>query len=155
MSALINAHMCVLDIDECASTPGNPFCQNGGTCTNTVGGFMCSCSSGFNGSQCQTGALPLSQVELTLWTFRFDECHRTLNCRHWQLLNTCSRIVYTWETYKRNPKPYIVSRILYFNVQYPKKKILIACVLNVDNCLPFIKYGYWKWHTFAMNRSLE
>ena len=38
------------DIDECASNP----CLNGGTCTNRVNGFTCSCVPGFNGTQCQT-----------------------------------------------------------------------------------------------------
>ena len=88
--------MCVSDIDECASTPGSPFCLNGGSCVNTVGGFMCSCVQGFHGRRCETGAPPLLRVELTLWTFRFDAWHRTLNCWHWQLLN--SRIVYTLHT---------------------------------------------------------
>ena len=54
--------MCVLDIDECASTPGSPFCQNGGSCTNTVGGFSCSCKLGYTGSRCETGASPHLRV---------------------------------------------------------------------------------------------
>ena len=64
--------LCVLDIDECASTPGSPFCQNGGSCMNTVGSFSCRCDVGFTGSQCQTGAPPLLRVELVLSTFGFD-----------------------------------------------------------------------------------
>ena len=39
------------DIDECASNP----CLNGGTCTDRVNGFTCSCVPGFRGTQCQTG----------------------------------------------------------------------------------------------------
>ena len=87
--------MCVLDIDECASS-GITVCQNGGSCTNTFGSFLCSCSSGFTGNRCQTGAPPLLQVGLVLCTVRFGACQTTLNCRHWQLLN--SRIVCTWQT---------------------------------------------------------
>ena len=39
------------DIDECASNP----CLNGGTCTDRVNGFTCSCVPGFSGTRCQTG----------------------------------------------------------------------------------------------------
>ncbi|KAF0296268.1 Cubilin [Amphibalanus amphitrite] len=41
---------CEADIDECATSP----CQNGGTCTNTVGSFSCSCTGDFTGNVCQT-----------------------------------------------------------------------------------------------------
>ena len=39
------------DIDECVSSP----CQNGGTCTDEVNGYLCHCAPGFAGLQCQTG----------------------------------------------------------------------------------------------------
>ena len=39
------------DIDECASAP----CQNGGTCTDQVNGYLCQCASGYSGLQCQKG----------------------------------------------------------------------------------------------------
>lgn len=37
-----------LDIDECASAP----CENGGTCTEEIGGFSCICAAGFTGFTC-------------------------------------------------------------------------------------------------------
>ena len=48
--------MCFLysaDTDECASGP----CQNGGTCTDQVNGYLCSCVAGYSGADCQTGEL--------------------------------------------------------------------------------------------------
>ena len=39
------------DIDECASGP----CQNGGTCTDQVNGYLCQCAPGYSDLQCQTG----------------------------------------------------------------------------------------------------
>ena len=39
------------DIDECSSNP----CENGGTCTDAVNMYTCSCPAGFNGSNCETG----------------------------------------------------------------------------------------------------
>ena len=37
------------DIDECSSNP----CENGGTCTDTVNMYTCSCVLDFNGDNCQ------------------------------------------------------------------------------------------------------
>lgn len=45
--------MCFSDYDECSSNP----CQNGGTCTDHLNGYSCSCAQGFNGNGCQTGQL--------------------------------------------------------------------------------------------------
>ena len=40
-----------LDIDECATNP----CQNGGSCTDQVNGYTCSCVDGYDGTDCETG----------------------------------------------------------------------------------------------------
>lgn len=37
-------------MNECISNP----CKNRGTCTNTLGGFVCSCRAGFTGLTCET-----------------------------------------------------------------------------------------------------
>ena len=37
------------DIDECASSP----CQNGGTCSDGVNKYTCTCADGFNGDNCE------------------------------------------------------------------------------------------------------
>ena len=38
------------DINECASLP----CQNGGTCTDHVAAFSCTCAVGYTDTLCQT-----------------------------------------------------------------------------------------------------
>ena len=37
------------DIDNCAFKP----CKNGGTCTDKVDGFICTCTAGFKGANCE------------------------------------------------------------------------------------------------------
>ena len=49
-------HDIVVDTDECASNP----CQNGGSCSDEVNKFSCSCASGYEGATCQTGRLLFS-----------------------------------------------------------------------------------------------
>ena len=41
----------ITDIDECASSP----CENGGTCTQGINLYNCSCEPGYTGQQCETG----------------------------------------------------------------------------------------------------
>ena len=40
---------CTVNSDDCASTP----CQNGGTCTDSVGTFQCVCKLGYDGKMCE------------------------------------------------------------------------------------------------------
>ena len=40
----------ITDINECSSNP----CINGGSCTDQVNGYACSCQPGYTGRQCQT-----------------------------------------------------------------------------------------------------
>ena len=42
----------IADIDDRASVP----CQNGGTCTDGVNSYTCTCNSGYTGPECQTGS---------------------------------------------------------------------------------------------------
>ena len=44
-------HLLFTDKDECDPNP----CQNGGTCTDGIDSFTCSCEEGFTGITCQTG----------------------------------------------------------------------------------------------------
>ena len=41
----------ITDIDECASSP----CENGGTCTQGINLYNCSCKPGYTGEQCEMG----------------------------------------------------------------------------------------------------
>lgn len=45
-----SGQLCNIDVNECISNP----CKNRGTCTNTLGGFVCSCRAGFTGLTCET-----------------------------------------------------------------------------------------------------
>ena len=40
------------DVNEC--TASNP-CKNGGTCTNTFGGYTCKCPANHKGKNCEEG----------------------------------------------------------------------------------------------------
>ena len=40
-----------LDINECEEQP----CQNNGSCANTNGTYICNCTSGYNGTNCEFG----------------------------------------------------------------------------------------------------
>ena len=55
------------DINECDNNP----CQNGATCTNTIGGYQCSCTQGFEGKLCDQG----NATEVT----EFSNLRRKLN----------------------------------------------------------------------------
>ena len=43
--------MFVLDINECDSSP----CENGGTCTDGINGYTCTCADGYTDTHCETG----------------------------------------------------------------------------------------------------
>ena len=42
------------DINECDSDP----CENGGSCENSIGSFMCTCVAGYEGDTCESGKTP-------------------------------------------------------------------------------------------------
>ena len=42
-----------LDVNECLDNP----CANAGTCVNSIGSYSCSCTGGWEGSNCQTGII--------------------------------------------------------------------------------------------------
>ncbi len=41
------------NIDDCVDSP----CQNGGTCTDGINAYTCTCAKGFTGSTCATAAV--------------------------------------------------------------------------------------------------
>ncbi|KAH3692451.1 hypothetical protein DPMN_194292 [Dreissena polymorpha] len=40
---------CETDINECGSSP----CQNGGSCTDRLNGYVCRCTEAYTGSNCE------------------------------------------------------------------------------------------------------
>ena len=42
--------LCEVDINECNSLP----CRNGGTCTDIVNGYICTCPPGYTDDQCMS-----------------------------------------------------------------------------------------------------
>jgi EGF-like domain len=36
------------EVNECESSP----CENGGTCTDVIGGYVCTCAPGYTGTNC-------------------------------------------------------------------------------------------------------
>ena len=74
----------IVDIDECASGP----CQNSGTCTDLVNGYLCQCAPGYADIQCQTGKFyfilysskQIDTLEQVLHKFAFYVWYQTLTC---------------------------------------------------------------------------
>ena len=50
----------ISDINECASTP----CDNGGTCTDSVDGYACTCIAGYTGVHCETCMLTSLKLKM-------------------------------------------------------------------------------------------
>lgn len=47
----------ILDFDECQFSP----CQNNGTCVNTVGSYICDCTTGWKDQNCLNGKKKIYQ----------------------------------------------------------------------------------------------
>lgn len=48
---MIIGRFCEMDVDECIDHPH--ICQNGATCHNVDGGFLCTCVNGWEGRYCE------------------------------------------------------------------------------------------------------
>ena len=46
----LSFNLFTIDINECSSNP----CLNGGSCTDQVNGYVCSCQPGYAGANCET-----------------------------------------------------------------------------------------------------
>ena len=51
LTALSLTALCLLDIDECGSSP----CMSGGTCLDEVNRYTCQCVDGFTSINCEAG----------------------------------------------------------------------------------------------------
>lgn len=49
-----------IDINECLSQP----CQNGGTCSDDINGYICTCLNGFAGANCDFGNWKTNSIML-------------------------------------------------------------------------------------------
>ena len=59
----------VTDINECSSNP----CLNGGSCTDKINGYTCSCQPGYTGARCQSGTYALALKTLQMLLFDIQE----------------------------------------------------------------------------------
>ena len=50
-----------VDINDCIPVP----CQNGGSCTDEVNGYTCTCLAGYTGADCQIGLLNISNIVIS------------------------------------------------------------------------------------------
>ena len=61
----------VTDINECSSSP----CENGGTCSDAVNEYSCSCVAGYAGDNCETSKF--SVMFHNVWDVRLMRMYRT------------------------------------------------------------------------------
>ena len=89
-------HFTLADIDECTGNDG--ICQHGGSCRNHDGFYRCDCSTGYTGTNCETGALIKTHMNKCAgsmllrwqhmhWTRRETALH---SCTFMQCLDACS-----------------------------------------------------------------
>ena len=69
-----------VDVNECQSSP----CKNGGTCTNKVNYYVCSCWSGYFGTNCESESILVtaSCICLERMPYYFSGLAWTLNLRN-------------------------------------------------------------------------
>ncbi len=69
------------EVNECHSNP----CQYGGTCTDQIGGYHCTCLAGFTGTECQTGEFYVghSSNHSTITVLPHSRDIKMLNALNW------------------------------------------------------------------------
>ena len=71
----------VTEIDECLSLP----CQNNGSCSDNINGYICSCVNGFSGDNCEIGKC----VSSTLFTYTLKCSIRSVWMVHFSVVLIC------------------------------------------------------------------
>lgn len=84
--AITSGTYCENVIDYCASLP----CQNGGMCTPTLNGYICTCLPGYSGVNCQISSLTTTT---TVSPLTCTDYNSTL-CQSYAVKGYCSLNVY-------------------------------------------------------------
>jgi len=127
-----------LDVDECSSNP----CENGGTCTDGVNGFTCSCLAGYTGTTCETSKIifpPWAPVLFMQWPTLLikGKCH-----------SICAEGMTGWGLFWEIKYFFIEISVSSFSVPSQEHSFdlpIILCRLNATqwnycwaiNCFPF------------------
>ena len=58
-------------IDNCQNMP----CLNGGSCSNGLNKFTCSCAPGYNGTICQSGKMKMKCLlqQINMYSFKLND----------------------------------------------------------------------------------
>ena len=92
-------------VNECSSNP----CLNGGTCTDLVNGYVCSCQPGYAGANCQISRWKFRQIHIIAITFSYKKENEKSQIG----INYALRILKA--AYVATTHRYIRCKIVYFN----------------------------------------
>ena len=104
------------DLNECQTKSG--ICQNGGTCKNNAGSFMCHCAEGYTGKHCETEVSSILFIIMTLIIFNY-------------YTSTFVIIKYTYINYRQSIYLIYLYYINYISCKYNFIKYYIQSYPNI------------------------